>query len=48
MSPGNPFILVSKVKGPGHESQKTFPLGSLHYCECWLRVISSFYLLTLC
>jgi len=24
-SPGNPFILDQKVKGKGHESQKTFP-----------------------
>jgi len=36
MSPGNPFILVSKVKGQGHEAQNS---EFLHSWECWLFIL---------
>jgi len=39
MSPGNPFIFGSKVKGQGHMSQNRCWCGSLYSCECWLLVV---------
>ena len=32
MSPGNPFILGSSVKGQGHKTQKAVLAGLLRYC----------------
>jgi len=30
-----------KVKGQGHEAQKTVPQWVLRSCECWLRLVCS-------
>jgi len=40
MSPGNLFV-SQRVEGQGYKWQKQCWRGYLHYCECWLLLVSS-------